>query len=1004
MNQVYLFTRKLLVMLIGIGVSFQVASQNITVTGKITSADDGSGVPGANILEKGTTNGAITDVDGNFSINVPGDATLVVSFIGFIAREVPVNGRSYIDVVLQTDIQELAEVVVIGYGQVEAKDATGAINSIKEKDFNRGVISSPEQLIQGRTAGVQITNSSGEPGGGVNIRIRGTSSVRSGNNPLFVVDGVPLSGDDTSASGSNASFGNSSARNPLNFINPNDIASIDILKDASATAIYGSRGANGVVIITTKSGKAGQGKLDYAYNLGVATISEKYDLLDANEFLDAYAGFNGQQAADDINGGAATDWQDEIFRTGITHSHNVSYGGGDEKGDFRFSLSYFDQEGIVERSGLQRVSGRFNGTRKFVNDRLKISTQFTVADTDDENVPITDNSGFRGDLLGAALKMNPTLPVRNPDGTFVQPSLTETNPIAMLEFSKSFTSTLRALGNVSAEFEIIKGLSFKTVVGFDRSFSSRKDAYSRDLKAEGIEDQGRLFVGDIEINNQLWENYFTYNTTLGNDIELDALAGYSYQSFEFEASNFEFTNFRTSDLNLMINNFASAAVEDSNGELQQTVVGTNSESREDELQSFFGRVNLSVQDKYLFTATLRADGSTRFGSGNRYGYFPSFAFKWRLGEENFLPAAFSDLSLRLGYGITGNQEIPHNLFQERQRYADWDINENGDIEGGGLETVAFPNPDLKWESTSQINIGVDFAFLDSRLSGSLDLYRKNTNDLLIQLNSAQPAVQQFFWTNLDADVINRGIELSLNGVIKDQGKLRWDVLANIAYNDNEVQNFDKLINTGDIDGQGLTGAFSQRIAEGQPLFAYFLRDFAGYDESGISIYSQGDIQNFTGDSPLPTVNAGLTNNFSYGNFDLSVFFSGQFGHSVYSNTANAFFTAGSLANGRNVTRDVVGNGESPLNTPDVSTRFLEKGDFIRLQNVSLGYNVPLQSEFISSLRFFIAGQNLFVITDYSGQDPEVNVNKAIDDVPSFGIDYTTYPRARTFTFGANMSF
>lgn len=265
-------------------------------------------------------------------------------------------------------------------------------------------------------------------------------------------------------------------------------------------------------------------------------------------------------------------------------------------------------------------------------------------------------------------------------------------------------------------------------------------------------------------------------------------------------------------------------------------------------------------------------------------------------------------------------------------------------------------------------------------------------------------MQEFFWTNLDADVINRGIELSLNAVIKDRGNLRWDVLANIAYNDNEVQNFDKIINTGDIDGQGLTGAFSQRIAQDQPLFAYFLRDFVGYDESGISVYAQGDVQNFTGDSPLPTVNAGLTNNFSYGNFDLSIFFSGQFGHHIYSNTRNAFFTAGSLANGRNVTRDVVGNGESALNTPDVSTRFLEKGDFIRLQNVSFGYNVPLQSEFISSLRFFVAGQNLFVITDYSGQDPEVNVNKAIDGVPSFGIDYTTYPRARTFTFGANISF
>ncbi|MEL6274480.1 MAG: TonB-dependent receptor, partial [Bacteroidota bacterium] len=462
-----------------------------------------------------------------------------------------------------------------------------------------------------------------------------------------------------------------------------------------------------------------------------------------------------------------------------------------------------------------------------------------------------------------------------------------------------------------------------------------------------------------------------------------------------------YANFRTADLVIMINNLASA--DQSNG--NAAAVGTNSFRTVDELQSYFGRVNFDINDKYLVTATVRADGSTRFGSGNRYGVFPSFAFKWRVIEEGFLPETFSDFGLRVGYGVTGNQELPHNLFQQRQRYGNFSINQGADnIDGGNLATVAFANPDLKWESTSQFNVGIDFGIINNRLSGSIDYYYKNTNDLLIQITSAQPAVQPFVWDNLDADVINTGVELALNAVVVDKPNFSWDINFNIAFNDNEVQNFDGLINTGDIDGQGLTGAFAQRIAEGQPLYAYFLRQFGGFDAEGNSIYPNGDFQEFNGTSPLPTTTGGITNTFRIGNLDFSFFFSGQFGHHIYSNTRNAFFTAGSLANGRNVTTDVPGNGEGNLNAPDVSTRFLEKGDFIRLQNATLGYNFNVGNTVFSNLRLYLSGQNLFVITDYSGQDPEVSISKPINGVPSIGIDYTAYPRARTITLGANVSF
>lgn len=999
MQKFYLsFIRYLAVLLVL--VSSQAWSQGKTVTGVVTAADDGSAIPGVNILEKGTNNGTISSTDGAYSINVNEGAVLVFSFVGYKATEVAVGNQTTVNVSLESDVTALSEVVVIGYGQVEKKDATGALVSLKPEDFNAGVINSPEQLIQGRAAGVQITSASGEPGAGINIRIRGTSSVRSGNNPLFVVDGVPLSGDDVTGGGSGAGLGSSSARNPLNFLNPNDIASIDILKDASATAIYGSRGANGVVIITTKTGRGAASALDYSYNLSFGKITKKYDLLDRQGFLSAWQSFNPGSPISNVDGGADTDWQDQILRTAVTHNHNLSFGAGDQSSNYRLSLGYMDQEGIVQISGLKRYTARFNGSKSFIDDRLTVATQLTLANTLDNGAPVTNDSGYEGDLIGSALKSNPTLPVRNPDGTFNQVALSEPNPAAILGLSKDYTNTLRGLGNISAELRILEGLTFKTVLGFDKSLSSRKTAFSRDLVVNGIRDVGRLYLNDIEIDNDLWENYFTYDKSMGN-VRLNALLGYSYQSFQKSTKSVQFTKFRTSDLDQMINNLASADQVSGNN----AAAGGNSSNVTDELQSFFGRVNLTFSDKYIFTATLRADGSTKFGGDNKYGYFPSGAFKWRISDEVFTPELFSDLNLRVGYGVTGNQEIPHNLYQERQRYNDWNITNEGNMDGGGINSVAFTNPGLKWESTAQINAGIDYGFANNRIRGSVDYYYKKTQDLLIQTTSAQPAVQPFVWRNLDAEVINRGFEFVIEYDAISKADFTWSINGNIAFNKNEVKNFNGLINTGRIHGQGLSEAYAQRIAGGQPLYAFFLRPFIGFDENGLQQYrNDSDVQEFTGDSPLPEVIAGLTNSFSFKAFDLSFFFAGQFGHKIYNNTANAFFTAGALASGRNTTKDVVGSGETRISSPDVSTRFLEDGSFIRLQNVTLGYNVNTQNTFISGLRFFVTGQNLFVITDYSGQDPEVNTNKAIDGVPSAGIDYTSYPRARVITFGVNVSF
>jgi iron complex outermembrane receptor protein len=530
------------------------------------------------------------------------------------------------------------------------------------------------------------------------------------------------------------------------------------------------------------------------------------------------------------------------------------------------------------------------------------------------------------------------------------------------------------------------------------------------LNVTGIYQVGRAYIRENLQNNNLWENYFTYEKNLGN-VNFTALLGYSYQSFNTKTISFEASRFRTDDVDVMLNNIASSDQSALGG-----VVANNSSNTTDELQSYYGRATASILDKYIVTATVRADGSTRFGEDNKYGVFPSGAFKWRLSEEGFIPEAFSDLNLRVSYGVTGNQQFGHNLYDTRRRFGgsgnnDWTINTAANnTDRGGDGPVSFQNPALKWESTAQFNIGFDFGLINNRLRGSLDFYNKNTSDLLTITYSAQPAPNPFIYRNLDADIINQGVELGLGYDIIVDSDLKWDIAFNMAYNKNEVKNLGSTFyNAGEINGQGLSGAYSQRIADGQSLYAFYVREFDGFDENGLAVYKGGDVQKFVDKDPLPDWNFGLTNNFSYKNFDLSIFFTGQLGQYVYSNTANAFFTAGSLANGRNTTKDIPTTTEDKLNAPDVSTRFLYDASFVRLQNLTLGYNFKPNTGVFQNLRIYLTGSNLFVITDYPFQDPEVSVPKPVTlgnapPVAVAGIDYTTYPRSRTFAFGINATF
>lgn len=977
-----------------------------TITGTVTDAQTGELLIGANILAVGTNSGTVTDLDGAFSLDLQEEVSEIqISYTGYTGQTIELTNADTYTVQLDPG-SVLGEVVVVGYGTVKKGDATGAVLALEEKDFNQGVIASPEQLLQGRAAGVQITGASGEPGAGVNVRIRGTSSVRNGNNPLFVVDGMPLDGRDISANAGgdqDESFfgaGESSSRNPLNFINPADIENISVLKDASATAIYGSRGANGVILITTKSGSGGNQGLTYRGSVGLSTVTRRYDLLTADEFLAGQEAVGNDPNSPAINRGSSTDWQDEVLRTAITNQHDLSYGGGNAESNYRLSIGYLNQEGVVENSGLRRLTARLNARHKVLNDRVTLAGNVTVAGVQDENPMITNNSGFEGDIIGAMISANPTRPVRLADGSFDQPSVDQLNPAAILEFYDDRTNTTRVLASASIDVEIIRGLNYKINGGIDRSSSTRRTASSGNLVMNNIaNNNGRASINDINLTSFLIEHTLNYNTTFGRS-QLDALVGYSYQDFDFRSHTVQAQQFQTTDTEIMLNNLTSADFNNFANAYR------NRSSRTfDNLQSYFGRVNFTLAGKYLFTATVRADGSSKFGSDNRYGIFPSGAVAWRVSEEDWMSDAFSDFKLRLAYGITGNQEIPSGQNVNRFRY-------NND---GNLERVAFENPNLQWEETSQINGGIDFGFLNGRIYGSIDGYHKVTTDLLIRVVSAEPAPQPFTWTNLGADVLNTGFEFILNGAVVESPNFTFDVAFNVAYNRNIVRGDVGLINTGGINGQGLTGAFAQRIADGQPLYSYFMRDFAGFDEdSGNSLYRDPDGNVlpegqdqvfFVGRDPLPEWTGGLNLAFTFFNFDVSAFFDGQFGAWIYNNTANAFFTKGSFNNARNVTTDVPGNAEGLLNAPDVSTRFLEDGSFVRFTNLNIGYTFNVANiNAISNLRLFFTGQNLFIIDSYSGQDPEVNTNKSLDGVPSLGIDFTAYPRSRIFNFGVSVTF
>ncbi|NCD72302.1 SusC/RagA family TonB-linked outer membrane protein [Mucilaginibacter agri] len=977
--------------------SVSVFAQNRTVTGKISDRKNGSALDGVSVSVKGTTIGVITKADGSFKLSVPPNAnTLVVTYLGYGREEVDITGKTNVNVSLASTSSNLNEVVVIGYGTQRIKDATGSVASLGTKNFNKGVITTPEQLLQGRVSGVQVTPASGEPGAGVTINIRGASSIRSNNTPLYVVDGVPLDNGGTSG-GIDAGAGMSSARNPLSFLNPADIENISVLKDASATAIYGSRGANGVILITTKKGTKGQG-FQLAVSTSVANPAKTYDLLNAADFV-TYATKAGGTASV-INKGGDTDWQDVIFRTGISQSYNLGYGNAGKSTIYRFNFGYDNQQGIVENSGLKRLTGRLNASQNLFKDKVRIDLNFTASNVKNQYAPITDNAGFEGSLIGAALLANPTYPIKNADGSWYNNSDANfRNPANMLEYINDRDNIDRYLTNIAGTWKIVKGLSYKLNFGYDNS-SSKRQTYmdSRLIGYTGsqsirnspsipaVTGDGRGIVQNQKLRSTTLEHTLTYDTKVG-DHSFNVLGGYAYQVFK----NYQFNDIWDSQIDK--NKFPTSLADFA----KHSVPYVYGDSSKYELQSFFGRVNYNYKEKYYATFTMRADGSSKFGENNKYGYFPAGALKWRISNESFAPKkVFDDLSLRLNYGQTGNQDglAPYSSIVV------WQAQLNGTN-----SQINAASPSLKWETTTSYGAGLDFAIVGSKLSGSVDYFHRSTADLLFLQDYPAPSVSAQRWVNLPGKVVNKGFDMSLNLQAIQHKNFTWEVLYNATFLKNSVEDFGgRVIPTGTVNGQGLSGAYAQTIRGGYALGSFYLPTFTGFDANGISQYANQGLSSIVGNS-IPKFSTGLTNNFTMGKFNASIFLNAATGFVIYNNTANAYFLKGSLKNGRNVTYDAATSTENPLNSGSVSTRFLEKGDFLRLSNVSVGYTFSAANwKTIRSLRLSLTGQNIFLISSYSGLDPEVNTDHSLNGIPSRGIDFTAYPNARTFTLGLNAGF
>jgi TonB-dependent starch-binding outer membrane protein SusC len=1060
-------------------------AQERTVSGRVTSSDDGAALPGVNVVLKGTTQGVVTDADGNFRVNVPeGGGVLVFTFIGLKSSEVDIGNRSVIDMQMDTDITQLSEVVVVAYGTQEKRALTGSVVSVGQEQIKNQPLRGIDQALQGLAAGVQVTQNSGTPGSGIAVRVRGSSSILAGNEPLYVVDGIPINNGNYS----NIGVGNQQT-NALNDLSPTDIESMEVLKDAAAAALYGSRAANGVVLITTKRGKSKKPSLNVNFYSGFQETWKDFEPLTGAEFVELladnlvarYGVGSGTTASPEgvangdgtvntptllgsgaqrwrskydlaswfwasnstfaLNGGIAevsrngnalevndatfyldpstapsTNWFDQVTRKAQIYSGDVSLSGGADKVRYFSSVSYFKQDGIIAGSGFERVNGRLN-LDVDVTEKLKVSAQ-TGFSRSLNNRTNNDNNIFG--VLSTAVLNAPDFPVRNAAGNYVRdPRNSIDNPVAQALEPTNIAASNRLLGSLKGNYMITKDLTFASSLSIDYLYF-REDRFVPTTTAQGAGSNGLGNANTVQDVNWLNENVLSYSKTFSDEHSISALVGASFQESTQNTILASASGFPGNSVRVL----SAGAV--------KTDASSNATSWA--LTSYFGRLNYDFRSKYFVSGSFRADASSRFSEDNRVGYFPSASAAWLVSEEGFAKGinAINLLKLRVSYGLTGNQDFGNFSYLSLTSPG------NNYLQVGGLAPTQIANENLKWETTSQLNAGLDLAVFD-KISFTFDYYIKKTSDLLLSRPIPSSSGFTTFTQNI-GDMENKGIELGISATpVSTSNGLTWKTDFNIAFNKNKVV---KLAADVPPSAQG----FGSWLAEGEPLGAFrgfkVVKIFQTQEEINTAnagapdgVYTStltrpGDIhfEDLDGDGDLtssdqdiigsaqPDFFGGWTNTLGFKGIDLTIFAQYVYGNEIYNNSAsfhdgmNGIFGQSKNTLNRwtpaNTNTDVPrGVHADPNNNRRVSDRWIEDGSFVRLKSVVLGYSLPkslIDKARLSNVRIYASAQNLITITNYSGLDPEVNTFSGSNT--ALGTDFLTFPQARTITFGVNLGF
>lgn len=977
----------------GVLVATSATAQTRAVSGRVTDAT-GSALPGVTVLERGTTNGTSTGADGSFSLSVQPGATLVLSSIGFETQNVVVGDRTTVAVSLKSSATELGEAVVVGYGTQTKADVTGSVTQLSAKDVENVPTVSFEQAIQGRAPGVQINQSSGKLGAGVQIRVRGSSSVTASNQPLYVIDGIPVTSQDVGS--------DTEPLNPLADLNPNDIASITILKDAASSAIYGSRASNGVVLVTTKQGRQGKTKVNVGYYVGTSETTRRRKFLNAEQYKELFSeaatneGYDpAEQFADnglDINSDVDQNWSDEPFQRGKVSQYDFNVSGGDAKTRFYLSTTYNDQTGIIIGNRYRRGSARINLDHS-ISEQLKVGFNLSLTRSVNDRTP-NDNAFSNPVQLNA---LPPIQPKIDPATGQLNKNTLYYNNLQDLENGRNRAGTYRSFSNVNLQYQPVKGLTLRTEAGAD-FLNLNEELY----RAAGTQDGGNTGYGysnQVQVINYTTNNTATYLKTIGEDHSIEALAGFSFQRSDAQGTSAEGRGFPNSEFTKV----ASAAIK---------TAGSGSDRDGFSFVSYFGRVNYAFRNRYLISGSVRRDGSSRFGANNKYGTFGAGSVGWVITEESFLKdnRFVNFLKLRASYGLTGNAEIGN--FASRSLFGSLPYADQAGIAPG----TVLGNPNLTWESTAQADLGLEFGFFDNRISGEVDVYEKKTTDLLL----SRPLRYSGGYTSVTENIgslRNRGLEISLNTRNIDK-EFKWNTNFNISFNRNKITSL-----AAPIQSQYLGS-----VREGQPIGIFYGRKYAGVDPAnGDALYytAEGTTTNNPAlaslqivGNPNPDFQGGITNTFSFKGFDLSALGQFTYGNDIY-NAAGIYQSV----NGDyfdNQTIDQLKRWQKPgdiTNVPQarlyasngtqVSSRWVTGGSFFRVKNITLGYTLPaelVKRGRMSSVRVYVLVQNLATITNYDGYDPEVNTAAFGAANYLIGHDFYTPPLAKTFQAGINVGF